>query len=269
MPSSLSSALQQRKFLPTDCPLAYAVANVIDGAAERAVLIDATDEEDDYGNGNVTTRQRGKILHMNTAAINFLFVNEDNPYMTDFLVFGDDGDGHGDGNTIDGKSWTSITGCRVRKKDGIPTRNERKITWVSTTCPESSKQGQERKYLVAYICSKHERVREVMDHAFDPVVTTDENGIIRTANKAAYDLFGYDLNTTELTSQNVAILCGDGHSKHHQDYIQKYNETGVKKIVGTRREVTGLKKDGTEFPCELGSKFTIVALYYVFLFFSV
>ena len=127
-----------------------------------------------------------------------------------------------------------------------------------------------RKLLVCYVCSKHERVREVMDHAFDPVVTTDPNGVIRTANKAAYDLFGYDGTTTELTGQNVSILCGAGHSPKHESYIQKYHELNKESknieqqtkqsptptvkthVVGTRREVTGRRKDGSEFPCEIG-----------------
>mmetsp|Transcript_58997 Transcript_58997/g.144355 ORF Transcript_58997/g.144355 Transcript_58997/m.144355 type:complete len:483 (+) Transcript_58997:107-1555(+) len=295
---SSSNPFLRREFLPDveDCPTATAVANVIDGAAERAVLIDVTppaedaSKIDECGRGN----KFGRILHMNQAAVNFLWVNLEDPNITDFLFLGDDG--HDIGKNQE-KDWTSITSCRImqinqQKDDGEagvgkfpgkkPTRNARNLTWSSIDClakvgAAKSSEAEEgttgmvpRKLLVCYVCSKHERVREVMDHAFDPVVTTDPNGVIRTANKAAYDLFQYDQSVTELTGQNVSILCGAGHSPKHQRYIQKYHELKKESkkaeqkttqssppsfkthVVGTRREVTGRRKDGSEFPCEIG-----------------
>ena len=40
-------------------------------------------------------------------------------------------------------------------------------------------------------------------------------------------------------------------SSLHDQYVQKYLETKVPKIIGIGREVTARKKDGTEFPCRL------------------
>ena len=88
--TSSSNPFLRRAFLPDvdDCPTATAVANVIDGAAERAVLIDVTppaqdaSDVDECGSGN----RFGRILHMNQAAINFLWVNLEDPNITDFLL---------------------------------------------------------------------------------------------------------------------------------------------------------------------------------------
>ena len=299
--TSDSNPFLRRAFLPDveDCPTAVAIANVIDGAAERAVLVDVTpaaDKEEAATNvdGCSSGKRFGRILHMNQAAINFLWVNLEDPNITDFLVLDDNDDGHENVKKHEHeKDWTSITKCRIMQTnlqndnggaagdeqplpEKKPTRNARNLTWSSIDClatkveTEQSSEVEDRtngmvprKLLVCYVCSKHERVREVMDHAFDPVVTTDPNGVIRTANKAAYDLFGYDSSSTELTGKNVSILCGAGHSSNHQRYIQKYHEMNKDSkntdqqsfkthVVGTRREVTGRKKDGSEFPCEIG-----------------
>lgn len=54
--------------------------------------------------------------------------------------------------------------------------------------------------------------------------------------------------------ENISIICGGNHAEKHNSYIAKYLETGVTKIIGKKREVPARKKDGTEFPVELGLK---------------
>lgn len=195
------------------------IAQTIDGASERAVLV-----ADD-----------GTVLHRNGAADHFLFQSEEGtPHMiTDFLI------------VPEGQDWRTLDQVRVimKKNGGQRTRNARHVNWVRH-------EEEETVYHVLYICSRHERVREIVDHAFDPVLTINEDGVIRTANDAARQLFGY--SDGELVGHNMSKICGGGHAAHHDEYIQKYRETGEKHVIGKKREVTGLKKDGTEFICELG-----------------
>lgn len=89
-----------------------------------------------------------------------------------------------------------------------------------------------------------------MDHAFDAVFTVDEKGRICTVNKAALKLFEYEEN--EMIGKNVSLICGGGHAEHHDEYMHNYLVTGIKKMIGTKRETMARKKDGSEFPCELG-----------------
>lgn len=204
--------------MPSDgsslCATARVVASVLDGASERAVLID----------------EDGTVLHMNGAADHFLHKTS-SPHATDFLACED---------------WRSVEHCCIVMAGGKTTRSERNIHWVKhEPCPCC-----QRQYFTAYICSKHERVREVVDHAFDPVVTIDDKGIICTANEAVMELFGYPEG--ELVGHNLRMLCGGGHAENHDLYIQNYLESGVKKVIGKKREVMAKKKCGTEFPCELG-----------------
>jgi len=42
------------------------------------------------------------------------------------------------------------------------------------------------------------------------------------------------------------------YQENHDEYINRYQQTGNPHIIGTGREVTGLKKDGSTFPFRLG-----------------
>jgi len=195
------------------CDTAKLLCTVLDGASERAVLI-AND---------------GTVLHMNGAAQHFLY--NENSLVTDFLVCDD---------------WKTVEHCRIVMKNGHATRSERNIHMAQLAPCACCNQV----YYTAYICSKHERVREVVDIAFDSVLTVDESGTICTVNEACMQLFGYD--EQEMVGHNMSMICGGGHDEKHNEYMKRYMETGVKHIIGLKREVMAKRHDGSEFPCEIG-----------------
>ena len=96
-----------------------------------------------------------------------------------------------------------------------------------------------------------ERVTQAaVDSSFDPMISINESGIIVSCNKAAINLFGYPRES--FVGANISLICGDGHSKHHDEYIQRYLKTGHKKIIGRKRPTKAKRVDGTEFDIELG-----------------
>jgi PAS domain S-box-containing protein len=107
---------------------------------------------------------------------------------------------------------------------------------------------------------EHERTRRalrestlrsdaILDGALDGIITIDEAGIIESADPAALRIFGY--SDRELIRQNVNILSPSPVTEEHDHYIEEYLKTGKRFVIGGRREVTGLRKDGTTFPHEI------------------
>jgi len=101
-----------------------------------------------------------------------------------------------------------------------------------------------------------ERMRSVVDHVIDGIITIDEQGIVLTFNPAAERTFGYA--AAEVIGQNIKMLMPEPYRHEHDGYIDNYLRTGQAKIIGIGREVLGMRKDGSTFPMELAiSEFRI------------
>ncbi len=94
-----------------------------------------------------------------------------------------------------------------------------------------------------------ERLQAVLDNVVDGIITIDELGIITSFNQASERIFGYQAN--EVIGQNVKMLMPDPYQHAHDGYIQRYKDTKEARIIGTGRQVEGLRKDGSTFPLEL------------------
>ncbi len=93
------------------------------------------------------------------------------------------------------------------------------------------------------------RLRSVIDTAVDAIITIDARGTMQSANTAVERLFGYE--PSALIGQNVKILMPAPYHEQHDGYLSNYLRTGERKIIGTGREVTAARKDGSTFPAEL------------------
>lgn len=81
------------------------------------------------------------------------------------------------------------------------------------------------------------------------VVTIDETGTIESVNDACKEIFGYEKN--EMLGQDVKLLIPQPYRSEHGSHLHRYRDTGNARIIGTGREVVGLRKDGTMFPMDL------------------
>ncbi|MBA6289250.1 PAS domain S-box protein [Colwellia sp. MB3u-4] len=118
----------------------------------------------------------------------------------------------------------------------------KRIVVVGTDITERKKNNQA-------ILDNQARLHAIVDNAVDGIITISENGLIETSNRAAEELFGF--SQAELKGQNVKILMPYSYAREHDGYLANYKRSGEAKIIGIGREVTGQRKDGSEFPMEL------------------
>ena len=89
----------------------------------------------------------------------------------------------------------------------------------------------------------------IIQNAIDGIITITDKGIVELINPSACKLFDY--SPEEVIGNNISMLMQSPHKDKHDNYLQRYQQTGIPHIIGIGREVTGLKKDGSVFPFRL------------------
>jgi two-component system, LuxR family, sensor kinase FixL len=93
------------------------------------------------------------------------------------------------------------------------------------------------------------RLRTLTETAVDGVILIDARGVVLMFNPACEKLFGYSADT--VIGENVKMLMPQPYRHEHDRYITNYHDTRDPKIIGSGREVIGLRKDGSTFPMDL------------------
>src|SRR6202007_2998079 len=144
---------------------------------------------------------------------------------------------------------------RYRRKDGTLVWVRNNVTLVPGTggvapflftivedITERKKEESERRYI-------EQRYRVMVETASDAVVCIDERGAILLANPATTKVFGYD--PADLIGKALTMLMPEYLRKLHEDGFRRYSATGQRHINWQGTELTGLRKNGQEFPVEV------------------
>lgn len=92
----------------------------------------------------------------------------------------------------------------------------------------------------------HEEILELVPAG---VILVDHQGKIISTNSEACKIFEY--SKKELKGQRIEILIPKNYRKSHEVLRNDFQQRPSKKLMGNRKELVGLKKDGSTFPAEI------------------
>src|SRR6266487_1084788 len=95
-----------------------------------------------------------------------------------------------------------------------------------------------------------EKFRLVLDAAPNAMIMVDSAGVISFANAPAETVFGYSLS--ELIGQPIETLIPERIRDRHVGYRKGFLSEPSSRAMGAGRDLFGRRKDGSEFPVEVG-----------------
>jgi PAS domain S-box-containing protein len=95
-----------------------------------------------------------------------------------------------------------------------------------------------------------EQFRFVVESVPNGIILVDDKGKIILANSAIEKVFGY--SKEEIIGKSVDILVPDRFQNSHRQDREAYQRCPQKRAMGAGRDLHGRRKDGTEFPVEIG-----------------
>jgi two-component system, cell cycle sensor histidine kinase and response regulator CckA len=99
------------------------------------------------------------------------------------------------------------------------------------------------------------RTESILDAALDAVITMDAHGLVLSWNARAETLFAFSREEA-LGRELAGLIIPHRYRDAHRQGLARFLATGEGPVLGRRVELTGLRRDGSEFPVEL----TVTAL---------
>ena len=120
------------------------------------------------------------------------------------------------------------------------------IAWIGEQLQRSRERASASS---AAALAREAHLQSILDTIPDAMIVIDERGVIQSFSSAAERLFGY--TPAEVLGTNVKRLMPSPYREAHDGYIDRYLQTGERRIIGIGRVVVGERKDGSTFPMEL------------------
>ncbi|MDP9381352.1 MAG: PAS domain S-box protein [Chloroflexota bacterium] len=93
------------------------------------------------------------------------------------------------------------------------------------------------------------RYSAAVDTAFDAITTVTADGVIQSFNRGAERIFGFTAD--EVVGQPLSILMPAQFRELRASDLKRYLRSAESHVTGQTLELTGVRRDGTEFPLEL------------------
>ncbi|KAA0596545.1 PAS domain S-box-containing protein [Azospirillum lipoferum] len=106
----------------------------------------------------------------------------------------------------------------------------------------------ERELAANRLASSEARYRAMFEAVGQPIITIDEHGTVDAFNRAAERLFGY--RAADVVGGPMTRLMPSAVGAVHDGLLATYRESDASVPRSEMRELTGRRKDGSEFPLE-------------------
>lgn len=90
----------------------------------------------------------------------------------------------------------------------------------------------------------------VVDALVEAILVIGDDGRIVRTNSRVTEIFGYTRD--ELIGKRVEILMPERYRGGHVDFRTQFNKAPRTRMMGSNRELFGMRKDASEFPVEVG-----------------
>lgn len=100
------------------------------------------------------------------------------------------------------------------------------------------------------LSDSEQQFRLIVEAAPNGMLLVDERGTIMMVNTSALYQFGYERD--ELLGKSVEMLIPGPSRFGHRQHRAGFQKAPEKRLMGGGRELFGLRKDGSEFPVEIG-----------------
>lgn len=100
----------------------------------------------------------------------------------------------------------------------------------------------------------NDALREILQSMSEGIIMVEESGRIAIANPVAEQLFGYEKD--QLVGQVLENLLPERYRGRHLSFRKGFNAHPEPRKMGVGRDLTALRRDGTEFPVEISLSYT-------------
>lgn len=126
----------------------------------------------------------------------------------------------------------------------IETDNEKIIGYIGTLTDIT-----QRMLVTEALQESKQRLYAIINNAVDGIITTNESGIIESANLAAQKIYACSEN--QLIGTDFSLLIHDREREKFKQVITEYKAEGSSYAIGTgSRIIAACRADGTEFPMD-------------------
>ena len=106
-----------------------------------------------------------------------------------------------------------------------------------------------RKCAEAALQESEEKFRSVTQSANDAIITANSSGIITDWNDGAEKIFGY--TEYEITGKKLAVILPSRYRDYYFKNFERFLKGEDFDVIGRTFEISGLRKNGDEFPVEM------------------